>query len=188
MNRSLCPHCRKRLPPGERIHEACIEPYAQACEDKAKRKEAKKAKEAAKAERAEIRQRKKALKPRAKLLAECQAVVNKYVRLRDKDRPCCSCERPASWTGQWHASHYRSVGAASAVRFNLWNIHKSCSICNNYLSGNIAGYRPRIIERIGLERLEWLDGQNQLIRYSVEYLQRLKKVMGKRLKRLESRL
>ena len=188
MKRSLCPHCRKRLEEGQRIHHECVEAWAIAQAAKGERKRAKEARAAAKVERAETRQRKLAIKSRADWLAECQAIVNKYVRLRDKDLPCCSCDRPASWDGQWHASHYRSVGAASAVRFNLWNIHKGCSICNNHLSGNIANYRPRIIERIGVDRFEWLEGQNQLTRYQVEYLQRFKEVMGKRLKRLEKRL
>ena len=144
---------------------------------------------AAKKEQAERdKARKESVKPRTKWLAEAQAIINRYVRLRDRDLPCCSCDRPASWDGQWHASHFRSVGAASSVRFHLWNIHKGCSICNNHLSGNIAGFRPRLIERIGQERLEWLESQNQLVRHDVEYLKRLKAVMGKRLKRMEARL
>jgi len=142
-------------------------------------------KAAKKAEAVQTRERKAALKPRQKWLAECQAIVNKIVRLRDADKPCCSCDRPASWDGQWHASHYRSVGAASAVRFNLWNIHKGCSICNNHLSGNIAAYTPRLIERIGTEKHAWLMSQNQLVRHDIPYLEKFKRVMGKRLKRME---
>ena len=89
--------------------------------------------------------------------------------------------------GQWHGSHFRSVGAASAVRFNLWNIHKACSICNHHLSGNIAGYKPRLIQKIGLEKVEWLESQNQVVRHDIEYLKRYKRVMGKRLRMLEKR-
>jgi len=110
------------------------------------------------------------------------------VRLRDRNLPCCSCDRPATWDGQWHASHFRSVGAASSIRLNLWNIHKSCSPCNVHLSGNLLNYKPRLIERIGAERVEWLEAQNQVKRYEIEYLKRFKKVMGERLKRLEKRI
>ena len=138
-------------------------------------------------ERVETRKRREAVKPRTKWLAECQAIVNKYVRLRDKDLPCCSCDRPVSWDGQWHASHFRSVGAASSLRFHLWNIHKGCSICNNHLSGNIAGYRPRLVQRIGQVRVDWLERQNGIVRHDIEYLRRFKDVMGKKLKRLEKR-
>ena len=136
-------------------------------------------------ERVTTKDRREAAKPRAKWLAECQAIVNKMVRLRDAGRGCISCDRPASWGGQWHASHLRSVGAASAVRFHLWNIHKGCSICNNHLSGNIAEYLPRVRARIGDEKVDWLYAQNDLVRHDVAYLARFKAVMGKRLKRME---
>ena len=134
---------------------------------------------------AQTRARRDALKSRAKWLAECQAIVNKIVRIRDAGLGCVSCDRPASWGGQWHASHLRSVGAASAVRLHLWNIHRACSICNNHLSGNIAEYLPRVRARIGDARVDWLYAQNQLVRHDIEYLRRFKEVMGKRLKRLE---
>lgn len=139
------------------------------------------------AERELTRARRESLKSRAEWLAECQAIVNKIVRLRDAHLSCVSCERPATWNGQWHASHFRSVGAASAVRLNLWNVHKACSICNNHLSGNIAGYTPRLIAKIGQDRVDWLNSQNQLVRYDIHYLKRFKAVMGRRLKRMEKR-
>ena len=116
-----------------------------------------------------------------------QAIVNKIVRLRDRHLPCCSCDRPASWDGQWHASHLRSVGAASAVRFNLWNIHKGCSVCNNHLSGNLAEYLPRIRARIGDDKVDWLYRQNQIASYDIDYLKRFKAVMGKKLKRMDAK-
>lgn len=139
-------------------------------------------------ERAKVKTRREKAKPRAKWLAECQAIVNRYARIRDAHLPCVSCDRPASWDGQWHGSHFRSVGAASAVRFNLWNVHKACSICNNHLSGNIAEYRPRLIAKIGQERVDWLMAQNNLVYHDVDYLKKFKKVMGKRLRRLEARI
>jgi hypothetical protein len=136
----------------------------------------------------ELRARKEAIKTRTDWLAECQAIVNKIARLRDAKDGCISCEKPPTWDGQWHGSHYRSVGAASAVRLCLWNIHKACSQCNHHKSGNIADYRPRLIEKIGLEKVEWLDSQNQVVRYEVDYLKRFKSVMGKKLKRMEKRV
>lgn len=171
-----CKHCGTRFQPVRPLQQVCSAICASRLVKAAKKEE----KERYKA-------RKEAVKTRQEWLAEAQTVVNKYVRLRDKDKPCCSCDKPATWDGQWHASHFRSVGAASVVRFHLWNIHKGCSVCNNYLSGNIEGYRPRLIERIGLERTEWLLAQNQLAKYDIEYLKRLKAVMSKKLKRLEKR-
>lgn len=176
-----CKHCRQRTESvGRLLHESCVEPWLVA-------ERARKAVIKLKVERELNRQRRLAIKPRAKWLAECQAIVNAIVRLRDRELGCVSCDRPATWDGQWHASHFRSVGAASSVRFHMWNIHRACSICNNHKSGNLEGYRPRIVERIGQEKVDWLLSQNQLANYRIPYLTRFKKVMGKRLRRLLQR-
>ncbi len=144
-----------------------------------KRDKEKKARKAYKAEK--IR-----LKTRREWLKDCQSLANQYVRLRDRFKGCVSCDRPVTWQGQWHASHFRSVGAASAIRFNLWNIHKSCSICNNWKSGNLSEYEPRLREKIGDEKVDWLRTQNQPREYSIEYLQRLIKIFKKKIKQLTS--
>ncbi len=138
-------------------------------------------------EKAELKKRREAVKTTRKWLDEAQAVANRYARLRDAHLGCISCDKPANWPGQWHGSHFRSVGAASAVRLNLWNINKACSPCNHHKSGNIAEYRPRLIAKIGLEKVEWLEAQNQVTRYSVEYLKRYKAIFAKRCRRLETR-
>ena len=176
------PACGKRFDPIRPLQVVCCPACAFAWSSQGKGKQA-----AEKVLRAATRERKAAAKPRSKWLAECQAIANRYARLRDAKDGCISCDRPASWGGQWHGSHYRSVGAASAVRLNLWNIHKACSICNHHLSGNIAAYKPRLIAKIGAEKVAWLEAQNQVVRYDIEYLKRYKRVMGKRLARLEGR-
>jgi hypothetical protein len=142
---------------------------------------------AEKAEAKRTRAQLAALKPRSHWLKTAQAEVNRYVRLRDFRFGCVSCDRPASWDGQWHASHFRSVGAASAVRFNLWNIHKACSICNNWKSGNLSEYEPRLRERIGADRVDWLRAQNRITLYSIEQLKRLRHVFARKANRLEKR-
>jgi hypothetical protein len=139
-------------------------------------------------DRAKTKQKLEAIKPRAKYMAEAQAIANRYARVRDAKDGCISCDKPANWGGQWHGSHFRSVGAASAVRLNLWNIHKACSICNNHLSGNVEAYRPRLIEKIGVEKVDWLYAQNRLVKHDIDYLKKYKKVIGKRLNRMIKRL
>ena len=155
----------------------------------AKKRERKAAQDA----REQRRSRREALekvKTRGDHLREAQAAVNAYVRARDANEPCISCDRPASWGGQWHASHFRSVGSNPALRFNLLNIRKACSICNVWLSSNYAGYRPRLIEKIGLERVEWLEKEHGPRKYDIEYLKRLKRIFrekARRAKRLQDR-
>ena len=127
------------------------------------------------------------LKPRQYWLGKAEQAVNRYVRARDFHKGCISCHLPASWDGQWHASHFRSVGAASAVRFHLWNIHKACWICNKQHSGNIGEYTPRLVALIGQARVDWLKAQNHVADYSREYLERLAKVFNKKARRQEAR-
>lgn len=138
-------------------------------------------------ERKEIKVRKEKLKSRAEYAKEAQAVINRYVRLRDARLGCISCTKPATWGGQWHCSHFRSVGAAPHIRFNLWNMNKSCSQCNSHLSGNLAGYRPALIEKIGQARVDWLECNQATGRHDIPYLKRLKAVFAKKVKRLERR-
>jgi len=182
-----CKHCQGMFFPRNSMDKACSPDCAIALIGTDPKTVARAQKLVKKEEAERTKARKEKIKTRQQWLAEVQTVVNKYVRLRDKDLPCCSCERPSSWDGQWHASHFRSVGAASSVRFHLWNIHKGCSICNNHKSGNLEGYRPRLIEKIGADKVDWLMEQNELARYDIEYLKRLKAVITKKLKRLEAR-
>ncbi|MDH0638214.1 recombination protein NinG [Pseudomonas sp. GD03860] len=138
-------------------------------------------------ERREIQVRKEKLKTRADYAKEAQAAVNRYVRLRDAHLGCISCDKPAAWQGQWHCSHFRSVGAAPHLRFNLWNMNKSCSACNNFLSGNIMAYRPALIEKIGQEKVDWLECSNGIARHDITYLKRVKEIFTRKARRIEKR-
>lgn len=137
--------------------------------------------------REDLKARREKLKSRAEYAKEAQAAINRYVRLRDAHLGCISCSKPASWQGQWHCSHFRSVGAAPHLRFNLWNMNKSCSACNNFLSGNIMAYRPALIEKIGQAKVDWLECNSDVARHDIPYLRRVKVVFSKKARRLEKR-
>lgn len=187
-----CKSCREPFTPKRRIQPACSpvceHKLALANVEKAERKRAAAAKKAAKAERMADNVKRASLKTRQEWLKDAEYEVNRYVRLRDHRFGCVSCDRPASWDGQWHASHFRSVGAASAVRYHLWNIHKACSVCNNHKSGNLSEYEPRLRALIGDEKVDWLRTQNQRAEYSIDYLKRLKAVFRRKANRQEKRL
>jgi hypothetical protein len=185
MRRSLCPHCRKRLDQGQRIHPECVDGYADAQEAKALRAQARKVRADKAKENKDTRERKEKIKKISELEEECRRIVQKIARIRDRNDGCISCELPANWDGQWHGSHFRSHGAASAVQFNLWNINKACWICNKLYSGRIDQYEPKLVAKIGQEKVDWLKAQNHIVKNSREYLMRFKKVMGKRLRRME---
>lgn len=134
------------------------------------------------------RKAKEAMKTLPQLAKEAEYYVNRYVRLRDHNKGCVSCDKPASWPGQWHASHFRSVGAAPGLRYHLWNIHKACSICNNHKSGNLLEYLPRLRALIGGDRVDWLLSQNAPVKRTREYLERIKAVFAKKCRRAEKRI
>lgn len=122
--------------------------------------------------RREIQVRKEKLKSRADHLREAQAAFNEWVRLRDADRPCISCGRHHE--GQYHAGHYRSVGANPELRFEPLNVWKQCAPCNTHLSGNLVNYRISLLQGIGAEKVEWLEGPHESRKYTVEEIKTIK--------------
>ena len=126
----------------------------------------------AKIERKEIRAAKERIKTKADHAREAQQAINEWVRLRDADKPCISCGRHHQ--GQYHAGHYRTVGSNPELRFEPLNIHKQCAPCNNHKSGDIVNYRISLIQRIGQEAVDWLEGPHEPKRYTIEQLQAIK--------------
>ena len=134
--------------------------------------------------RKEIRAAKERIKPRAQYVREAQQAFNEWVRLRDAALPCVSCGRHHE--GQYHAGHYRTVGANPELRFEPLNVHKQCAPCNNHKSGDIVNYRITLVRRIGLECVEWLEGPHEAKRYTIQELQEIKanyRAMTRELKR-----
>ncbi|WP_025217146.1 recombination protein NinG [Mannheimia varigena] len=149
-----------------------------------KRKAEARRKQADKAERKERKQRLEKLKSRSAWLKDLQNIFNKFIRLRDKDLPCISCGRHHQ--GQWHAGHYKTVGGNPELRFNEDNVNRQCSVCNNHKSGNIVNYRINLIEKIGLERVEFLERKDHPpLKLTVEEIKDLIKVYKAKCKELE---
>ncbi|SFS27647.1 recombination protein NinG [Pseudomonas sp. NFACC42-2] len=148
----------------------------------------------AQVERREIKVRKEKLKSRADHLREAQAAVNEYVRLRDAHLSCISCDSTPNdndlMTGsRWDAGHYRSVGACPELRFEPLNIHRQCVKCNRNLSGNAVEYRIRLVQRIGAEKVVWLEGLHPACKYTVEEIKAIKakyRAMTRELKKGEA--
>ena len=92
---------------------------------------------------------KESLKTKKDYEKELETVVNKYIRLRDKDKPCISCNKPAG-SYKITAGHYYPAGSYKNIRFDLDNIHGQCWYnCNKNRHGNLIEYRKGLIERIG---------------------------------------
>jgi 5-methylcytosine-specific restriction endonuclease McrA len=132
-----------------------------------------------KARRKADRKRKEAIKSRSEWAKEAQAEFNKFIRLRDSQLGCVSCGQSPN-QGQRHASHYRSVAAASQLRYDTWNVHASCAQCNSMKSGNVVEYRIRLVDKIGAERVEDIECSNEPRTFDIEYLKRVKGIFSRR--------
>jgi hypothetical protein len=128
--------------------------------------------ESAKKERAELKAKKEKLKTRSDWARETQSAVNAYVRLRDAHLPCISCGRHHQ--GQYHAGHYLSRGAHPELAYEPMNMAKQCQPCNTHLSGNQINFRKGLIDRIGLDWVEWLEGPHEPKKWTVEELKAIR--------------
>ena len=153
----------------------CAIAHSKTLEVKRERMESKKAK-------AETRDKLNKIKTRSQWLKEAQVIVNKYIRLRDVGLNCISCNKPM--LKKINAGHYLSVGAHPELRFNELNIHAQCEHCNSYKSGNISLYRPRLIEKIGLLMVEWLEGRHNPKKYTIDDIKFIIKQHKEKIKQL----
>lgn len=134
--------------------------------------------------RALIKQ-KEEIKSRSDWNKEAQQAFNAWVRYRDKDEPCISCQR--HHTGQYHAGHLRTTKACPELKFHPLNVNKQCSVCNNHLSGNILEYRINLIKKIGIELVEWIEGPHPPAKYTIEDLKVIKSEYKQKLKNLQNK-
>lgn len=122
------------------------------------------------------------LKTTRDYIKELEIAFNAYIRKRDSNCPCISCGKPLA--GTYHAGHYRHAGSAKAVRFHEDNVHGQCIECNLHRHGNPVEYRIRLVQRIGVERVEALETSNGSVKWDVEWLKAKKEEYKKRAKEL----
>ena len=181
--RKRCPSCRVMFTPVRASQAVCGEIECAIAHGQSEKGQASARKALADVERREIKVRKERLKSRADHLREAQAVFNEWVRLRDADLPCVSCGRHHD--GQYHAGHYRTVGANPEIRFEPLNVWKQCAPCNTHLSGNLVNYRLSLLQRIGVEKLEWLEGPHPARKYTIEEIKAIKADYREKIKELK---
>ena len=93
------------------------------------------------------------LTPLPKLKKKATEVVNAYIRKRDEGLPCISCNQ----IRVLQAGHYVPEGACSFLRYHEWNINGECGGCNCFDSFHLVEYRKRLIDRIGIDAVNWLE-------------------------------
>ncbi|MBD8181662.1 recombination protein NinG [Pantoea agglomerans] len=163
-----CRICPEKFIPRNSLQTVCspkcaIQLANQISERKQKRLE--------KEQRAAWNKRKADVKPLSHWMNMTQRAFNDYIRARDGNI-CISCGSTTAVS--YHAGHYRTTKAASQLRFNEDGCNSQCSACNTHQSGNIGPYRINLIEKIGIERVEALESNNEQHRYTREELEALR--------------
>ncbi|MBN6069427.1 recombination protein NinG [Aggregatibacter actinomycetemcomitans] len=155
-----------------------------------KKQREKAAKKRQKEESAKIKQIKESMKSMGDLIKEAQSAVNKYIRLRDENKPCISCGKHLTNNqlgGGFDAGHFRSRGSAPHLRFYTLNIFGQCKRCNRYLGGNYQQFRIGLIDRIGVEKVEEIEADQYSRNYSKDDLRRIKQIFNKKCRLIEKR-
>jgi hypothetical protein len=151
--------------------------------------------------RKETKRRKEAINSDDKSFWKKKAttVFHKWVReVRDAKDPCISCGRhehelkPNAMGQYWDAGHYRTKGSSEELRFEPLNVHKQCKSCNSgsyYHAAKketvAAGYKRRLLLKIGAENMAWLDGPHPQARLRADDYKAIEAKYKQKLKELE---
>ena len=92
--------------------------------------------------------------------------MSRYVRIRDAVNGYCSCVTcgrayPAGGQGCIQVGHYINRGY-TALMFHPHNVHPQCYVCNCRRSGEPQLYRQWMIDRYGLEHVEYLESHMRI--------------------------
>lgn len=181
---SKCKICRSTFVKRSMMHKACSPDCAAALVTRDKKAAAEKA---GRADRARTRQSLEFIKSIPKLKAEAQTACNAYIRFRDRNQPCICCNNMpltdgALSGGSWDACHYRGRGAADHLRYNEDNIHRGLKNCNTY---GHKDYRGGLIARIGLARVEALEADQTIVKWTAPMLREIRDGFRAKLKALQ---
>lgn len=129
--------------------------------------------------------RRESIKTRSQHYNELQTLVNRFVRLRDKDEPCFTCGT-VNPNIKYDAGHFLTRGGHPETRFHLMNIHKQCSVnCNQHGAGMRLEYEAHLIEKYGQKAVDELKGPQPALKQqflNIEDIQREKVKFRKMIK------
>lgn len=186
MKTKKCKICKNSFEPTRQLQPTCnsIECQMEYANKHLKSKQLKAKREASKALKVFNESDKTKLKKTA------QRLINEYSRIRDerdRGRYCCTCKKYIS--GQADGGHFLPTSGYSAIRYNTNQIHLQCKSCNRFNGGMPKEYRVFMIEKYGLKYVENLEATRTInASYSVEYYQKLIRVVRKKIKALNERI
>lgn len=172
---SRCKNCKQKFDQVRFNQKFCLDPECvKVWVAQAKDKEWKKTKKKMQADIETVQE----------LMKAAQVVFNKFIRIRDKDKPCISCG--SKLENKFDAGHYFSSGGHKAVTFDEDNVHGQCVACNQWKHGNLIQYQIGIEQRIGGERLIKLhEKAHQSVKYTRDELRNLIATYKQKIKNLE---
>ena len=113
-----------------------------------------------------------------------QQVFNKFIRLRDKDKPCISCGNKLG--SKYDCGHFYSAGGHWSVRFDERNCSAQCVNCNQYKHGNLIAYGENLLKKIGISEFDDLSNEAMKTRkFTKEELKEIMAIYKKKCKELE---
>lgn len=121
------------------------------------------------------RQRREDLKSIARLIQETRKPFQKFIRSRDANDACISCETTTAKI--WHAGHYKKAELFTGLIFDEVNVNKQCEKCNTFLDGNESEYRVGLVKKYGQDavlELEQRANELRVYSFSREELKELK--------------
>lgn len=185
-----CKVCKSTYTPAKPLQSVCS-PWCALSIATSKRAKALKVEQVK--ERRADKVKRETLKPRSQWLKEAKTAIQRFRRLDElaMGSGCMSCGRSQqevqgtdAWKpgGAWDGGHYMSKGARPELALEPLNIWLQCKSCNAGSSKYArkgytvnASFRAALIERIGLEQVEWLEGPHEEKHYSVDDLKAIKK-------------
>lgn len=124
---------------------------------------------------------------RRALLKDCKDIANSIGKLKRFVKGQVYCVTCGATDCKFDGGHYKHASTHSAVRFNIKNINPQCVNCNQYNGGREAVYRKWMVKEYGEEFTQWIDDQRQPHKYTLQYLHKFKRIMGKKKRRLENK-
>jgi len=178
-----CKVCREQFTPRNSFAVACSPRCAMEWTHRQAQKQA----------RAEKRAGRERLMTRRDWMKKAQEAFNAYIRARDDGLPCICCGRFADdndlITGsRWDAGHYRSTGSAPHLRFHEDNCHRQLVRCNRHGAGRAVDYRIGLIARIGLARVEALEADQAVRKFTIDDLKAIEATYKAKAKALRQQL
>lgn len=173
-----CPSCSVPFEPRKHFNSTIKSKYCELC---TKTRQALKNLERIKKEdKKRLNDKKKELLTVQDWVKITQTTFNKYIRLRDEDNVCISCQKPPK---KQNAGHYFNANNHWNVRFDEDNCHLQCEHCNTFLSGNLIEYQCNLIKKIGQEKYDALvERARKTRKFTIEELKEINETYKQKIK------